>query len=173
MSTNLNFNINIIGALVFIVVATALIGGGIYYNRKLDEKARSEALVEQEEINKAQAEIMEKLIKEDVVVGTGAEAKSGDTISVNYTGTFEDGKAFDSNVDPQFNHVTQFVFILGLGLVIQGWDLGVLGMKVGGKRKLTIPPELGYGASGVGPIPGGATLKFIVELLSVTPHALH
>ena len=66
--------------------------------------------------------------------GSGAEAKSGDTVSVNYTGTFEDGKAFDSNVDPKFKHVSPFTFTLGKGMVIKGWDQGVAGMKVGEKK---------------------------------------
>ncbi|MBM4378150.1 MAG: FKBP-type peptidyl-prolyl cis-trans isomerase [Deltaproteobacteria bacterium] len=100
---------------------------------------------------------------EDIQVGTGAEAKKGQTVSVHYTGKLTDGKQFDSSVggDP-------FTFHLGAGMVIQGWDVGVAGMKVGGKRKLTIPPELGYGRMGYpGVIPPNATLVFDVELLSV------
>ena len=96
--------------------------------------------------------------------GTGEIAKNGDTVSVHYTGTLEDGTKFDSSVD----RGTPFSFILGAGRVIQGWDLGVAGMKVGEKRKLTIPPELGYGASGAGDvIPPNVTLIFEVELLGI------
>lgn len=78
--------------------------------------------------------------------GEGAEAKSGDKVTVNYVGTLEDGTKFDSSIDRN----TPFQFTLGEGRVIQGWELGVVGMKVGEKRKLTIPSELGYGADGIG-----------------------
>lgn len=105
---------------------------------------------------------------QDEVVGTGTEAAAGKSVSVNYTGTLTDGTVFDSNVDPKFNHVQPFTFSLGAGQVIPGWDQGVAGMKVGGKRKLTIPSSLAYGDQGVpGAIPGGATLIFEVELLKV------
>lgn len=104
---------------------------------------------------------------QDEVVGTGAEAVSGKTVTVNYTGTFTNGIEFDSSVDPKFNHVQPFPFILGAGNVIQGWDQGVNGMKVGGKRKLIIPPSLGYGPNDYNGIPGNSTLIFEVELLKV------
>ena len=102
---------------------------------------------------------------EDVKVGNGAEAVAGKTVVVHYTGTLTDGKKFDSSVDRN----QPFDFPLGQGRVIKGWDEGVAGMKVGGKRKLTIPPELGYGPTGTpgGPIPPNATLLFDVELLDV------
>ena len=105
-----------------------------------------------------------KLQVEDMVVGTGAEAIKGKLVSVHYTGWLTDGKKFDSSKD----RGQPFQFPLGRGHVIQGWDQGVEGMKVGGKRKLTIPPELGCGAQGAGGvIPANATLVFEVELLGV------
>lgn len=106
----------------------------------------------------------ESLVIEDLEVGTGEEAQEGQTVAVHYTGWLTDGTKFDSSVD----RGTPFEFPLGGGRVIQGWDVGVLGMKVGGKRKLTIPPEMGYGARGAGGvIPANATLVFDVELLGV------
>jgi FKBP-type peptidyl-prolyl cis-trans isomerase len=109
----------------------------------------------------------DKLIIQDEVVGTGIEAVSGKSVTVNYTGTLTDGTVFDSNTDPKFGHVEPFTFSLGAGQVIQGWDQGVAGMKIGGKRKLTIPASLGYGAQSVGTIPANSTLIFEVELLKV------
>ena len=106
-----------------------------------------------------------KLQIEEMVVGTGDEAKQGKLVSVHYTGWLTNGTKFDSSKD----HGRPFSFALGRGQVIQGWDQGVTGMKVGGKRKLTIPPELGYGKQGFpGAIPPNSTLVFEVELLGVS-----
>jgi FKBP-type peptidyl-prolyl cis-trans isomerase len=100
---------------------------------------------------------------QDLVVGTGQEVKSGDTVTVNYLGTLLDGTKFDSSYDRNQPFTTQ----IGVGQVIKGWDEGIVGMKVGGKRKLTIPPALGYGDQAAGSIPPNSTLVFEVELLSV------
>lgn len=105
----------------------------------------------------------EKVEIEEITVGTGKEAKSGDTVVVHYTGTLTDGTKFDSSVDRGEPLETK----IGVGGVIQGWDQGIPGMKVGGKRKLTIPSSLGYGEQGSGKIPPNATLIFEVELLDV------
>jgi peptidylprolyl isomerase len=103
------------------------------------------------------------LIIKNVVVGTGAEAKAGDLVTVNYTGKFADGKVFDSSIP----RGQPFPFTLGIGQVIPGWDQGVAGMKVGGKRSLIIPSDLAYGPNDYNGIPGGSTLYFDVELVSV------
>jgi FKBP-type peptidyl-prolyl cis-trans isomerase len=104
------------------------------------------------------------LIINDVVVGTGAEAKAGSLVSVQYTGKFADGKVFDSSI-PRGQPIQ---FVLGAGQVIKGWDQGIAGMKVGGKRTLAISPELAYGAGGYPPvIPPNSTLYFDVELTAV------
>lgn len=102
---------------------------------------------------------------EDVMTGEGDPAKPGDLVAVHYVRTLADGTKFDSSRD----RGQPFSFPLGAGRVIQGWDHGVAGMKVGGVRKLVIPPDEGYGASGIpgGPIPPNATLHFEVELLAI------
>lgn len=100
----------------------------------------------------------------DLIVGTGREAAAGNLVTVHYTGWLTNGTKFDSSVDRR----DPFSFPIGSGKVIRGWDEGVAGMKVGGKRRLTIPPQLGYGARGAGGvIPPNATLVFDVELLEV------
>ena len=104
------------------------------------------------------------LKSEDLLVGNGDEATTGKTVSVHYTGTLMDGSKFDSSID----RGKPFEFQLGAGRVIKGWDQGVVGMKVGGKRKLTIPSDLAYGARGFPTvIPPDSTLVFEIELLGV------
>ena len=104
------------------------------------------------------------LVIKDTVMGTGAQAEVGDLVTVNYTGKFADGKVFDSSIP----RGQPFPFTLGIGQVIKGWDQGVAGMKVGGKRTLIIPSSLGYGAAGFPPvIPPNSTLYFDVELVGV------
>lgn len=115
--------------------------------------------------NTDEVETDEGLVYQDIECGDGAEADSGDTISVHYTGQLEDGTEFDSSEGGE-----PISFVLGSGQVIQGWDLGFEGMRVGGKRTLRIPPDLAYGPAGSPPaIPPNSTLLFDVELVDVTP----
>ena len=108
--------------------------------------------------------VRDRFLVEQLQEGTGEEATAGKMVSVHYTGTLTDGTVFDSSV----GRGKPFSFSLGAGQVIEGWDLGVAGMKVGEKRRLTIPPELGYGSRGAGAaIPPNATLVFEVELLGI------
>lgn len=99
---------------------------------------------------------------EDIVVGSGAPAAAGDTLTVHYIGTLENGQVFDDS----YARGEPFTFRLGAGAVIQGWDQGLVGMRVGGKRRLIIPPELAYGSQGRAPIPPNATLHFDIELIA-------
>ena len=107
---------------------------------------------------------MDKLIKEDMLVGTGTEATSGQKVTVHYTGWLTNGTKFDSSKDRR----DPFVFNLGKGQVIKGWDEGVAGMKVGGRRRITIPPDMAYGKRGAGGVIGpDETLVFVVDLVGV------
>ncbi len=112
---------------------------------------------------KTQPTIAENVKIEDLQKGTGPEVKNGDTILIHYNGTLSDGTKFDSSYDRGEPYETK----IGVGDVIQGWDRGVVGMQVGGKRKLTIPPSLGYGAQAMGAIPPNSILIFEVELVEI------
>lgn len=105
----------------------------------------------------------QNMLVQDNLIGTGDLATAGSRVVVHYTGRFVDGKVFDSSI----TRGEPFQFVLGGGQVIKGWDQGIEGMRVGGKRTLTVPPELGYGPNDYGPIPGGSTLIFDVELIKV------
>ncbi|MFC1780419.1 FKBP-type peptidyl-prolyl cis-trans isomerase [Patescibacteria group bacterium] len=123
-------------------------------------------ILEEENMNNpsTSASDAEEFLVEDTVEGTGDEVKAGDTVSVHYTGTLLDGTKFDSSVD----RGEPFEFTVGEGQVIEGWDQGLLGMKVGGNRKLTIPSSMGYGEAGAGEsIPANAGLVFEIELLEI------
>lgn len=138
----------------FIVIIVLLLTGGIFWWS-----------LQPAEIKKMTNTQITELKIEDLVVGTGVEAKSGDTISVNYTGTLLNGTKFDSSYDRN----QPFSFVLGAGQVIQGWDKGFAGMKVGGKRKLTIPSDMAYGSRGAGGLIGpNEPLLFEVELLKTS-----
>ena len=136
-----------------IVVVLSLIVVGLFFTFF----GMQPGILEQEQFMDAQ------LVVQDVVVGTGAEAAVGQQLQVHYIGRLQTGQIFDSSRE----RGQPFVFTLGAGDVIRGWDQGLIGMKVGGKRVLVIPPSLGYGERGIGPIPPNATLVFEVELLGV------
>ena len=104
-----------------------------------------------------------QLVIDDVSVGTGAEVISGDTVTVNYIGTLQNGQQFDNS----YTKGTPFTFKVGDGKVIKGWDQGLVGMKVGGQRILVVPADLAYGAQGAGPISSNATLVFAIELVKI------
>jgi FKBP-type peptidyl-prolyl cis-trans isomerase len=123
-------------------------------DNKIDDKAKDDSNIKTEE-NKTSIKNMEKI------------SKNGDVLVMNYTGRLTNGTVFDSNVDPKFNHVEPFKFTLGAGQVIKGWDEGLLGMKIGEKKTLTIPPEKGYGSRAVSTIPANSTLIFEVELVGI------
>ncbi len=145
-----------------IVAAGALLIWGVA--RYENKSAKSNPAGSGVQIN-TQNQTMENGLKtEDIKAGEGAEAVAGKQVTVNYEGKLMDGTKFDSSYD----RGTPFTFVLGAGRVIAGWDQGVAGMKVGGKRRLIIPAELAYGAQGAaGVIPPNATLDFTVELLDV------
>jgi peptidylprolyl isomerase len=131
-----------------------------------EEAPAEEGVGEKPEIDTSGVKETGELIVEDIKEGDGAEAKSGDTVSVQYSGVLADGNAFDNS----FDRGQAFDFQLGAGMVIQGWDQGVAGMKEGGRRVLVIPSDMGYGEQGSPPvIPGGATLVFVVDLEKVNP----
>lgn len=164
---------------IYAVVAVAILGLGSWYADTLTEEAARSTPAEQsvgattattqqtqtQTQSSTVTNTMDTLKITDTTVGTGAEAKDGDMVTVNYTGTLDNGTKFDSSLNPGR---TPFVFTLGAQQVIAGWDQGVLGMKVGGTRELVIPPSLGYGANANGPIPANSTLHFTITLLSVS-----
>ena len=113
--------------------------------------------------DKTSMETNNSVTKEDLAIGQGDTAEAGDKLTVHYVGRLTDGRVFDSSRDSN----TPFIFTLGVGQVIKGWDEGMTGMRVGGKRKLVISPDYAYGSQGIGSIPPNSTLIFEVELLEV------
>lgn len=139
-----------------VIIGLILVGGFYVFSINIDNNFLKGDMTESIKNNMLEIET--------IVKGSGTEAKVGDNLTVHYTGTLEDGTKFDSSVD----RGTPFNFILGIGQVIEGWEKGMEGMKVGEKRKLTIQPEYAYGERGVpGVIPPNATLIFEVELLEI------
>jgi FKBP-type peptidyl-prolyl cis-trans isomerase len=140
---------------VSVLALIAVIAGGIYWATTREAGSPADA-----------TQGVTELQTEDLVVGSGTAANTGDQVTVHYTGWLQDGTKFDSSLDSG----QPYTFTLGAGGVIPGWEQGIPGMKVGGKRRLTIPPDLAYGAQGYPPvIPPNATLIFEVELLDVLP----
>lgn len=146
-----------------VVVAIIVVGGLLMGVKRILSEPKKTETTQVSEATQNQANQGGELKIEDTQEGTGEVAKAGDKLAMHYTGTLSDGTKFDSSLD----RGQPFEFTLGAGDVIQGWDQGIVGMKVGGKRKLTVPPELGYGATGQGSIPPNATLIFDVELLEI------
>lgn len=142
--------------IILLVIILIIFATGVYVVVKPDAKP----LVEQQNIS---GTIVQGMKIETIKEGTGEGAKTGDHVYVHYIGTLENGTKFDSSVD----RGTPFDFTLGQNRVIQGWEKGILGMKVGEKRKLTIPPELGYGSQAVSVIPANSTLLFDVEMIKI------
>ncbi|MEK7658270.1 MAG: FKBP-type peptidyl-prolyl cis-trans isomerase [Patescibacteria group bacterium] len=152
--------------IIILIIVLIIIIGGAYFlflkpaNNSNDNRQTGQQDQNQNQINYQIQGMKIEILKE----GNGQETKNGDNVTVNYVGTLTDGTKFDSSID----RGQPFSFPLGAGRVIKGWDMGVLGMKIGEKRKLTIPPELGYGAFGAGEvIPPNATLVFEVDLLKI------
>ncbi len=148
--------------LIALVISIAALGIFAYFIFGLNGGPASDTITK-DAPKVTQTPTAENVKIEDLKVGEGKAVKSGDTVIMHYTGTLADGTKFDSSRDRGKPFETQ----IGTGQVIKGWDMGVAGMKVGGIRKLTIPPSLGYGAQGAGSIPPNSVLIFEVELLEI------
>ena len=161
-------------SLIVFVITCALVVGAILVYAKNNIKAPEPEVARpelsefgsQQAVSKSPNQTMQNITElkiEDVGVGTGSGVKNGDQVEVHYLGTLLDGRKFDSSYDRN----QTFSFSVGAGQVIKGWDQGLIGMKVGGKRKLTIPSSLAYAESGNGPIPPNTPLLFEIELVSI------
>jgi FKBP-type peptidyl-prolyl cis-trans isomerase len=157
--------------ILFAVVAVGLIWLGVWYDNQSAQEANQAALQQGQAAQETQTQNMNELTIKDTTVGTGAEVKVGDTVSVLYSGSLDNGTVFDASSLHGNQPFSFTVGATGPGSVIQGWNLGLVGMKVGGTRELTIPPSLGYGANANGPIPANSTLHFTIQLLSVSSTA--
>ena len=147
------------------MIGLVALGVFVYFTFGLYPQSSNTATQDFQSLNRtATPANAEKVIIEDIEEGEGTEVKNGDTVLMHYTGTLENGTKFDSSYD---HGGEPFETPIGVGRVIKGWDEGVVGMKVGGKRKLIIPPSLGYGAQDMGTIPPNSTLIFELELVSI------
>lgn len=163
--------ISMTASVVITVLLVALIVYAIFSKKAQapDQNLNSENSTQISKITEIEAEtkLPENVLTTSKNKSMEQIAKNGDVLAMNYTGRLADGTVFDSNVDPKFQHVEPFIFTLGAGMVIKGWDEGLVGMKVGEKKTLTITPDKGYGPRAVGPIPPNSTLVFDVELLAI------
>lgn len=154
-----------IAVVVSIFVVGFFLFGGTIVNLFSQNDGQT-ALTQDGAMNTNDSGGVQSLVIQDEVIGTGSEATNGSLVSVHYTGTLTNGQKFDSSRD----RGVPFEFVLGNGSVIPGWEQGIMGMKVGGKRVLIIPPQLAYGAQAIGNIiPANSTLVFEVELVAVGP----
>lgn len=140
---------------IAVSIAVFVVGFFFVFGPKLTALIRGESALSTEQVSSLEIN--------DAIVGGGEVAQTGKRVTVHYTGMFLDGKVFDSSLERN----EPFQFVLGAGQVIRGWDEGLVGMKVGGRRILFVPSDYGYGPEDYGPIPGGSTLVFEVELLKV------
>jgi FKBP-type peptidyl-prolyl cis-trans isomerase len=150
-------------AIVVLIIGIALLVIASLFIFRITDTMQPAVQPEPAKVTTMNTNNTKELKTEDIKVGTGKEVKSGDTVIINYVGTLTDGTKFDSSYD----HGKPFETQIGTGQVIKGWDLGVVGMKIGGKRKLTIPPQLAYGNQAIGSIPANSTLIFEVELIDI------
>lgn len=156
--------------LILLMILAVLVAGAlvwqVVFQKPLSPVSTDENIQTQQETSTSTVESGATGLKTEILTpGSGRAARNGDTVEVHYTGYLENGTKFDSSID----RGEPFSFVLGEGRVIKGWDLGILGMKIGEKRKLTIPPDLAYGSAGAGNgvIPPDSTLIFEVELLGI------
>lgn len=139
-------------------MSDAQLAAVVVADNEVEGAARADAIVEASSSGR-----VDRLIIDDVTIGDGDMVEEGDTVSVHYIGTLQNGQQFDNS----YAKGTPFEFTVGDGKAIAGWEQGIIGMKEGGERILVVPPELGYGENGYGPIPGNATLVFAIELLEI------
>lgn len=149
---------------ITLIISLVALGIFVYFIFGLYPQSPAAETPNSQSLEKTTPTSTEKITIEDLTPGEGPEVKSGDTVRIHYTGTLVNGTKFDSSYD----HGSEpFETQIGVGRVIKGWDEGVVGMKVGGKRKLIIPPSLGYGAQDMGTIPPNSTLIFELELVEI------
>jgi FKBP-type peptidyl-prolyl cis-trans isomerase len=160
--------------IVLVIVLIVIVAGAIYFSLPKTNKNMTDTTNQtpQEQQNSSDQNAtnfdIQGMKVEVLKEGTGEGAKVGDNINVNYTGMLTDGIKFDSSVDPSFGHVAPFPYTLGQNRVIKGWELGLLGMRVGEERRLTIPADLAYGAQSPSPlIPANSTLVFEVTMVGI------
>jgi FKBP-type peptidyl-prolyl cis-trans isomerase len=138
----------------------ALVSGAVVVSEAGNDRVVQAAALREATDNKGK---LNRMVIDDIKIGAGAEVKNGDTVSVHYAGRLQDGTEFDNSK----KRGAPLQFKVGGGQVIKGWEEGLVGMQVGGERILVIPPEMAYGDQGIGPIPGGATLIFSLELVAI------